>query len=144
MFLAKINDKGLKFSSVFEDFFGPVESFFDPYGFDKKISTKANVREDEKEFLVNMEVPGVDKKDVNIDVKSGVLTISGERKETHTDKKSNWSESYYGSFSRSFTIPENVKIEDISAKQENGILSISIPKIQEENKKESPIKIEIK
>jgi len=102
-----------------------------------------NTREDEKAYYIEIDLPGVKKKDINIDLNDKILTISGERK----FKKEIKEESYYkietafGKFERSFSIPEDADIENIEAKNENGVLEIFIPKI----KKETPKKrIEIK
>jgi len=102
-----------------------------------------NTREDEKAYYIEVDLPGVKKEDINIDLNDKVLTISGERK----FKKEVKQESYYkietafGKFERSFSIPEDADIENIEAKSENGVLEIIIPKI----KKETPKKrIEIK
>jgi len=102
-----------------------------------------NTREDEKGYYIEIDLPGVKKEDINIDLNDKILTISGERKFKEEVKKEHYYkiETAFGKFERSFTIPEDADIENIEAKSENGVLEIFIPKI----KKEAPKKrIEIK
>ena len=128
----------------FDEFFKDAEMLFKPSLFyaDSVTTPRVNIHEDESNILVDMEIPGVDKKDLSINISNGVLTISGEKKNQHQDKKARRKESYYGRFERSFSLPEDVKIEDITAKHESGVLKLSIPKT--EKKPEPPtLKIEI-
>jgi HSP20 family protein len=103
-----------------------------------------NSRETEDAYILEIDLPGVKKEDIEIDVKDNVLSISGERKIKEELKEDNYYkiESRYGKFVRSFTLPKNANIEKISAKSENGVLEIVIPKI--EAVKKEPKKIEIK
>jgi len=83
-------------------------------------------------YRVRAELPGMDKKDVNIEIKNNVLTISGEKKYQNKDSdSSNFSEFSYGQFSRSFNLPEDVKNDNIKASMKNGILALEIPRIKE-------------
>ena len=90
------------------------------------------IQESEKEFLIRAELPGLDKKDVNINIVNDVLTISGERRESKKDEnKTNLiSEITYGSFSRSFTLPDDVLEEKIKAKMKNGVLELTVPRTE--------------
>ncbi|KAF0478396.1 HSP20-like chaperone [Gigaspora margarita] len=99
--------------------------------------------EDEKEFVVNAELPGVTKEQVNVDVREDTLVISGETKKDEKYKEGNThvQERRYGSFTRAITLPRNVKANEITAKFENGILEVKLPK--DENEKPSGRKIEI-
>ncbi len=105
-----------------------------------------NTREDEKAYIIEVDLPGIDKKDikVNIDPENRTLSISGERKFKNEVKKEDYYkiESSYGKFMRTFSLPENVDADKIDAKNENGVLTISIPKAQIEAKevKEIPVK----
>ncbi len=105
-----------------------------------------NTREDDKAYIVEVDLPGIDKKDikVNIDPENRTLSISGERKFKNEVKKEDYYkiESSYGKFMRTFSLPENVDADKIDAKNENGVLTISIPKAQIEAKevKEIPVK----
>jgi len=107
---------------------------------DNNISTftpQVNTREDEKGYYIEIDLPGVKKEDINVDLNDKVLTISGERKFKEEVKKENYYkiETAFGKFERSFSIPEDADIENIEAKSENGVLEIFIPKIKKETPK---------
>ncbi|BBG66786.1 heat shock protein Hsp20 [Hydrogenimonas sp.] len=105
-----------------------------------------NTREDENAYVVEVDLPGVKKEDikVNIDQEKRTLTISGERKFKDEVKKEDYYkiESSYGKFMRTFSLPENVDAENIDAKTEDGVLVITLPKVKKEEKevKEIPVK----
>ena len=92
---------------------------------------KVNSRETEEAYSLEVELPGVQKENVEINLDGKVLSISGERsiKEGIKEEEYQKVESHYGLFSRSFTLPEKVDSENIGAKFENGVLEISIPKL---------------
>lgn len=105
-----------------------------------------NVKESADGFEVDMAAPGLEKKDFKIEINHGTLTISSEKKvenETKEGQQFTRREFSYQSFSRSFTLPETVDDDKISAKYENGILKVSIPK-KEEAKPKPAKTIEIK
>lgn len=89
-----------------------------------------NINENEKEFKIEMAAPGLERKDFKVEVENGVLSISSEKEEESNEEKKNYTrrEYSYSSFSRSFTIPENSLPDKISAKYENGVLNITLPK----------------
>ncbi|MCE7863332.1 MAG: Hsp20/alpha crystallin family protein [Bacteroidetes bacterium CHB5] len=91
---------------------------------------KTDVVETSNAYEVHLAVPGLNKEDFTIEVNDNFLTVSGERKFQNEKKEKNYHaiETHYGSFSRSFTLPENVDASKINAKYNNGILEISIPK----------------
>jgi HSP20 family protein len=91
---------------------------------------RVDVLEDEKAFEIHVAVPGMNKEDFKIDLNDNYLTISGERKFTREKKENNFHsvETQFGTFSRSFTLPENVDVNKINAKYVNGILEVNIPK----------------
>lgn len=95
-----------------------------------------NIKEDEKHFVLDLAIPGMDKKDLNIDINEDVLTISSETKNEATSEGDGYKkkEFNYSSFCRSFYIPENVNREKIEASYKDGILTISLPKMEEEKK----------
>ncbi len=103
---------------------------------------KVDIEENEKDYIFKVEVPGVKKEDVNVEIDDRVLTISGEKKEVVEEKEKNVfrKESYSGSFSRSFTLPEHVTSEQAEAKCEDGILFLKIPKSNDKIKKKIKIK----
>ena len=96
-----------------------------------------NIREDEKNYILELAVPGIDKKDLKIDINEDVLTISSETKSETEESKDGYKrkEFSYSSFCRSFYIPENVNREKIEANYKDGILSVGLPKQEEEKNK---------
>ena len=103
-----------------------------------------NTREADDAYYIEVDLPGVKKEDVSIDVNENIITISGERKLEEERKNDEFYrvESVYGKFERSFTLPEDVDTDKIEAHMENGVLTVKIPKIQVVDK--APKKIEIK
>ena len=103
---------------------------------------KVDIIENEKNFVVQIAVPGMKKEDFTIELKDNLLTISGERKFTDEKKDKNFHsiETQYGSFSRSFSMPENVDASKINAKYNDGILELTIPK-DEKKALKSTIKV---
>ena len=93
-----------------------------------------NTREGEFAYHVDVDLPGVKKEDIKVDLNKGILTISGERKTKEEVKQEDYYkiETYFGKFSRSFTLPDNVDIENIEAKSDNGVLEIVIPKLKDD------------
>lgn len=96
-----------------------------------------NVREDEKSYTLDLAIPGIDKKDLKIDMNEDVLTISSEMKSESEDSKNGYKrkEFSYSSFCRSFYIPENVNQDKIGANYKDGILTVTLPKQEEEKNK---------
>ena len=92
---------------------------------------------------VKVELPGVKKDEVEISLKDDLLTIKGEKKEEKEEKDENryYVERSYGAFSRTLTLPTQVKFDEIKAVFENGVLEITIPKAEEEKARE--IKVEV-
>lgn len=103
-----------------------------------------NTREGEHAYHVELDLPGMKKEDISVDVKDNVVTISGERKTKKEVKEEDYYkvESSYGKFERSFSLPENVDVENIHAQSEDGVLEVVIPKL--EKVEDKPKKIEIK
>ncbi len=91
---------------------------------------KVDVLENEQAFEIHFAVPGLNKEDFNIELKDNYLTVSGERKFSNEKKDKNYHsiETSYGSFSRAFSLPENVDAAKINAKYDKGILELTIPK----------------
>ena len=92
-----------------------------------------NVSESESDYLIMMDIPGVEKKDVEINLKNSILTVSGERKTSEKSDENNriWHETTYGTFSRSFELTSDIVEEKIKAKFKDGVLNITIPKAAE-------------
>jgi HSP20 family protein len=100
------------------------------------------VFEDEAGVHVQVDVPGLKPEDIKIDVENNVLTVRGERKLENEDKKNGYHriERFYGSFSRSFALGDDVNSEDVAAKYENGVLRIDLQKRPAARRREITVK----
>lgn len=108
-----------------------VESFSEPFFSVKRFwSPLVDVKEEENQFIIDVETPGMDEKDIKITIEGGAIYIEGEKSIGKGSR----------SFSKSFTLPNSTDVENTKALIENGILTVKIPKI----KKEAPKKIEVK
>ena len=105
---------------------------------------QVDIYEDADGIKVHADLPGVEQKDLDIQVDNGMLTVKGERKLAHEEKKENYHriERSYGSFARSFSLPDYADTEHVEASFKNGVLQVSIPKRAE--KKPKQIKVEVK
>ena len=118
-------------SNLFDDDFFPVVS-------NRTSSMPAvNIKENEKNYILELAVPGMDKKDLKIDINEDVLTISSETNNETEEEKDGYKrkEFSYSSFCRSFYIPDNVNKDKIGASYKDGILTVEIPKVEEEKNK---------
>jgi len=108
-------------------------------------SPAINTREGEFAYHIEVDLPGMKKEDINIQVEDSTLIISGERKVKEEIKEENYYkiESSFGSFTRSFTLPEEADIENIHAESEDGVLEVIVPKL-ESAKVDKVKKIDIK
>lgn len=105
---------------------------------------KIDIKDQKDSIVVKAELPGMKEDEIDVEIADGVMTISGEKKEEKEEKSEGYyhKESHSGSFSRSFTLPAEVKEDKAVADMKNGILTITVPKI--EPKKATKIKIEKK
>jgi len=103
-----------------------------------------DISETGQEYLIRAALPAVKKEDVKVTVDDGMLTLSGERfrKEDQKDEKFHKVESYFGSFSRSFALPDAVDEAAIRAESKDGVLTIHVPKTHVEAKKPTNIKVQ--
>ena len=141
--LAKVSER---MPTVFEDLFKPWNEWFDGGLWGKTMNIPAvNIIEHKDEYQVSLAVPGMKKDDFKIDVDGNMLTISSEKEETKEEKEKKFTrkEYNYSSFSRSFTLPEEINKEKIEAKYEDGVLRIALPR-KEEAKKPSAKHIAVK
>jgi HSP20 family protein len=101
-------------------------------------SPSADISETDKEYLIRAELPGMRKEDVKVTVGDGVLTIEGERKQQKEEKSEKFHrvEAHYGSFTRTFSLPENVKPDAIRCEAKEGVLIVHIPKTEQKKPKE--------
>jgi HSP20 family protein len=116
------------FSNLIDRFFN--ESLSRSGGSAYSFVPKVDIAENEKAFELHVAVPGMTKDDFKIDLNENYLTISGERKFSQEKKEDNFRsiETQYGTFSRAFSLPENVDAAAITAKYNNGILEVTVPK----------------
>lgn len=132
-------DDFMNLRSIFDDFFNDslIPSFLS-----NAHPIKADIRETEKDYVVEAEIPGVKKEDLKLDLRDDTLTISVEHNEENKEERENYirRERKSGSYSRSFYV-ENVRHEGVSAKYADGVLTIVLPK--QEAGKENKRKIEI-
>ncbi|MDP4680661.1 MAG: Hsp20/alpha crystallin family protein [Cyclobacteriaceae bacterium] len=134
--------RSLAFNSLFDNFFN--NNFSSPDSAkSNSFVPQVDIAETDSFFELQFVISGVDKKGFNIELQDGKITVSGERKvENDKDEKNYHSrESYYGSFKRSFYLPDNINEEKVEAKYTDGILSIVIPKDEKRITKKS---IEVK
>lgn len=126
--------------SMFDEFFN--DSFSPAFPF-QGTSVRADIRETEKEYIIDAEIPGVKKEDIKLELRDDVLTIAVEHDETVNEERNNFirKERRYGSISRSFYV-ENVKNEGVTAKYENGVLTINLPKSDEAHSRKHSIDIQ--
>lgn len=133
------DDFGL-FNPFFKDMFEPFKEF---RTFDRVMKT--DVKENEKEYELEIDMPGFDKKDINLNLKDGYLTIHAQKEDKldEKDKKGNYirRERKYGSCSRSFYVGD-IKEEDIKAKLDSGVLTIVVPKEKPKQIQNKRIEIE--
>ena len=148
MSLIKRNENYPAWSNFFNDFFNRDWMDWTTHNFSDTNTTipSVNILESEESYEVDMAAPGLEKKDFKIELNQGVLTISSEKKmesETKKGRQYTRKEYSYQSFNRSFTMPHTAESEKISARYDNGILKVVIPK--KEEAKTKPLKtIEIK
>lgn len=110
----------------------------------KSLVPSLEIHEDENQFTMSIDVPGIDRKDIDISVTGNTLTIKGERNEETKKKEKGYfySERRYGSFQRSVQLPSEVESEKILANYKDGVLEVVIPK--SEKAKPKQIKVDVK
>lgn len=132
MSVVKANKADGLFPSLVSDFFN-ADNFFGSKWFEnefKRTVPAVNIKENDKQFNVELAIPGMKKEDFKVSVENNVLTISAEKKDEKSEKNERYTrkEFSYSSFSRSFTIPESAIGDKVDAKYTDGILRLSIPK----------------
>ena len=102
-----------------------------------------DIVEKEKAYEITAELPGLDEKNIELKISNGVLTIKGEKQEEKETQKKDYylHERSYGSFQRSFSVPDGVDVEKADARFKKGVLSVTMPKTPEAQKKEKKIPI---
>lgn len=129
-----------EFSDLFRHFFDFVPTTFRG---SSTFNPTVDIAETDTHLVVTAEVPGMTAEDFNVDVSGDVLTIRGEKKTETEETKAHYHrvERTYGSFCRSFTLPDYAKPEDIEASYKSGILTLKIPKEEKSLPKTVPIKV---
>lgn len=123
--------------------FSGVDEPFDDEEWDDYRLAWADFRENEEEYLIAVELPGVEKEDVDLHVDGNLLTIKASKKQEKEDKdeeKYSYSRSYAG-FARSITLPEAADVDNLDAEFKNGVLKVKIPKRKIVKKKGKEIRI---
>ena len=140
------SNRGLLLSPSLDDF---VDGFFTRWpSFERDTeytwSPRVDVHETDKDILIDVEAPGLEKKDIKVEVKNNNLTISGESKsERKTEEAQSCRvERRYGKFERTFGLPDTIQTDKVTAAYKNGILNLTLPKTEKAIPKE--VRIEVK
>lgn len=107
-------------------------------------SPSADISETDKEYVIRAELPAVKKEDVQVTFEEGIITIKGERRQQKDDKDEKYHrvESFYGSFERAFSLPDNVNSDAIRCESKDGILTVHIPKTEMVKQKAKQISVQ--
>ena len=136
--------RGPAYRSIFDDFFTePFFKDFPPAMRKFHMDVKVNVSEEQDHFEIEVAAPGFEKSDFSLSVEKDILTIKGEKSHEGEEKKKNYTRREFGheTFSRSFRLPENVDAEKISAKYDQGVLTVMLVKHEEEKTKTVDIEV---
>jgi HSP20 family protein len=114
--------------SVMEDFFNT--DFFNKPFVENELLPAVNIRDEENTYELEMSAPGFKKEDFNITSEDGLLTISGQTSSEQKEEKKNYTRKEFSSssFSRSFSLPDNIEDDHVKANYENGLLKVSLKK----------------
>lgn len=139
--LDTLGREGDLFSGMLDDLFhfhgfSPLSGINNP-----DFSPALDIVDGKDKYSISLEVPGIDKENINVEIDDGIMTISGEKKsdEVKEDENRYVRERCYGAFRREFKLPSNSDIDNISAGYENGVLTLGVPKILEEEKEKKKI-----
>ena len=137
-----VKDLRREFDNFFNDFFG--EQWWLPEKYlGNRFSPAFDISETETELILKAELPGVDPKDVDVSLQNNVLTIKGEKTEEQEENGEHMyrMERTFGSFSRSFALPCEVREGDVSAHYKEGVLTLKLPKAESSTKKRFRIEV---
>ena len=132
--------RNVKPVSLWRDFYGDMDSWFAANGqFDHADSwmPAVDVIEEDDRYLLKADLPGVDAKDIDIVFEDNALTIKGERTDNNESEKNGYKriERRHGSFERTFSLPDDVDADNITAKNQHGVLEVRIPKQEKAHRK---------
>lgn len=128
----EFNSLQRQMNRMFDNFFGTTPSMPFEEGLSGwEFGPLVDIYEDDQKLTFKVEVPGIDEKDIKVEIENNVLTVRGERKLEKDVKEENYRrmERHYGAFSRSFTLPSAVDPEKIEANYTHGVLAIQMPKL---------------
>ena len=108
-------------------FFG--RDLFQPLSAGEEWFPRVELTQENGQYVLQAEVPGMEKEDVHVDVQNGVLTLRGERRDEREEEYGGCrcSERYYGSFERSFDLPPDARVDEIKAHLDKGVLTVTVP-----------------
>lgn len=135
---------------LFDDFFDET-ALMSPWGYPSMsfrspgFTPSVDIADTDKEVTVTAEIPGMDNKDIKLELDDSALTIRGEKKEDHEEKGRNWyrMERSYGSFSRVIPLPARVDAHKAKAEFRKGVLTVALPKLHAEHEKHKLIKVHV-
>ncbi len=113
------------------------------FGDGGRMAPTVDISENDKEIMIEAEMPGIAEKDISLTIRDGVLSLKGEKKSERDEKKDDYHlrERSYGQFQRSFRLPDAVDVDAVQAKFENGVLHVTLPKKPEAVKSERKVPI---
>ncbi|MBN2321562.1 MAG: Hsp20/alpha crystallin family protein [Acidobacteria bacterium] len=128
---------------LFEEFFNEFPFFGSTLDGRDHWTPSVDIMEKDGNLILRAELPGLNEKEIELKLEGNILTLKGERKMENEDEKGTYHrvESYYGSFTRSFRLPETVDCEKINAEYRNGVLKVTIPQKPEVKPREIPVSV---
>ena len=128
---------------LFEEFFNDFPFFESTLDGHDRWTPSVDIMEKEGNLILRAELPGLNEKEIELKLEGNILTLKGERKMENEDEKGKYHriESYYGSFTRSFRLPDTVDYEKINAEYKNGVLKVTIPQKPEVKPREIPVSV---
>ena len=125
-----------------DPFLNLFDSFFRPEIFTGDLEPRTNIAETDQAYELSFELPGLDEKDIQVNLQDQVLTVAAERKDKRESKDRRWHrvEHHYGRFSRTISLPHDIAPGDIDAVYKNGVLTVTVPKAPESQ----PAKIQVR
>ena len=143
--LIRYANPAVTLSNLFDELIN--DSFFSCTDRDVSLTTwpRVDIVEEEKAYKLHADLPGLDKKDINITLENGVLTIKGEKKEEKRESKTDRYYHYerrYGAFQRSFSLPDHVDNKHVDANYKNGVLEITLKKSEKAQPKAIEVNVE--
>ena len=128
---------------LFEEFFNDFPFFGSSLEGRENWTPSVDIMEKDGNLILRAELPGLTEKEIELKIEGNILTLKGERKMENEDDKGTYHrvESYYGSFTRSFRLPDTVDHEKINAEYKNGILKVTMPQKPEVKPREIPVSV---